>query len=139
MTLLTFGYVKENYKYSIPIVITELIESFYDKYFRWKIQKDKFKQLLNAQNGDILDCKSTFKIKDIRFRCRLFPNGQNAQKRGSLQYYLVIDTIPSYIKYFSISAELGCLFSAAQLNCMIQLDKENIHSVKECVNYRLYL
>ena len=46
--LLACGYVKQNYKYAIPMVINKLIELFYNKYFYWKIKKDEMQKFFGS-------------------------------------------------------------------------------------------
>ena len=106
--LTTYGYTKKHYGNAIPMVINKLIESFYDKYFYWKIQKEAFRQFLNAKNGDIIYSKKTFKIKGIQFECTLCPNGWRRSHKGVVVYYIETKNIPQDIEYFTASLEIGC-------------------------------
>ena len=61
--LLSCGYVKTNHNRHISMDIIKVIESFYDIYLYWTIQKDEMKRFLSAKNGDEIPSPSKCTIK----------------------------------------------------------------------------
>ena len=118
--LLTFGYAKENYtdKCSIPDAINQVIQSFYDEYFYWRIQGNQMKEFVNANNGDILHCPTTFSIKGIEFEFTLCPDGWKEDHSGFTEIYIEVKHKPSNIEYFRLSVILSCETSQMTLKFM---------------------
>ena len=106
--LLIFGHSNEIYDGDIPDVINHVIQLFYDDYFYWRVQNDQMKQFVNAKNGDIIHCSSTFKIKGIEFECTLCPAGWKEDNAGNTEIYLEVKHKPSNIQYFRLSVILNC-------------------------------
>eukprot|EP01084_Bolivina_argentea_P068456 124612_1 len=68
--LLVFGYVRESSNVNIPMVLTKLCESFYNKYVYWHFEGKPLDKLLSMNDAsDKLYNKKPITINNITFDC----------------------------------------------------------------------
>ena len=65
------------------------------------------KKFLQFRNGDAIHFESII-IGDIIFQFYVFPNGSKSESEGSVQFFLKLEYLPSYIDCICIYIELKC-------------------------------
>eukprot|EP01083_Nonionella_stella_P087331 242897_1 len=106
--LLTFGYIQQHCPCQFPFVLKKLIQLFYDVFIYWTINGDKVAKFLSAKNGDAFGCKQIFKIKDIQFGYKMYPNGKSSNDKGMVSPFLRLKHMPSVIEYIGIYYQFKC-------------------------------
>ncbi len=100
--LVTFGYIRENFHYSIPIAINKLCLNYFDEIFYITIAGNKLQQFINMSPNKFIE-KNLKYNNEIAFSCRVHPN-----VNGSTMFYIGALFNKSKIKSVQHSFEMEC-------------------------------
>eukprot|EP01083_Nonionella_stella_P014177 39860_1 len=106
--LITFGYIRQHYDVTLPIVINKLVQKFYGIHFHWIIRSgkrlDEFLKLTHRQSMS----SNKFTVHGIEFEMLVYPNGHMASADEYVAYFLSLNKVPDAIDYISLYLELTC-------------------------------
>ena len=110
--MLFTGYIKENYKGYIPVVLIRLCCQFFEQILFWTLKGKQLELFLNAKKEDKLRIDSKIITwSPIEFQFHLFPNKSWLAQDGFVGFCWRIHSIPKWIKKVHIEYKMYCIDS----------------------------
>eukprot|EP00485_Elphidium_margaritaceum_P006209 CAMPEP_0202704018 /NCGR_PEP_ID=MMETSP1385-20130828/16776_1 /ASSEMBLY_ACC=CAM_ASM_000861 /TAXON_ID=933848 /ORGANISM="Elphidium margaritaceum" /LENGTH=396 /DNA_ID=CAMNT_0049361957 /DNA_START=53 /DNA_END=1243 /DNA_ORIENTATION=+ len=113
--LLIHAYIRHVIQFAAyPVELAGIIVSFYDEHIYWTIQGEDMDRFRKTSNGRAMYGPHFELNKHIRFQLTLCPNGWKTNQNGSVQFYIELKHLPSYIEDIVILYQLRNVETGAQ-------------------------
>eukprot|EP01084_Bolivina_argentea_P001524 2816_1 len=100
------GFIRNNYYYSTPFAINKLIHKFWNDVRSWIFKGNLLNKFLQSQPSNEL-CHKEFKIKNIPLIAKIYPNGTDYTRRGSVIFRIHFNC-PLYVESIQMYTEIYC-------------------------------
>eukprot|EP01084_Bolivina_argentea_P310931 538136_1 len=107
--LLLFGYGRTNCKtYHIPFPITKMMLAYYNDVNIVTYKNESLETFLNKKNNQYLTTCKPFRINEIQFQTRIYPNGRKTHELGFVTFGIHFTSPCTNIDKIIIYYELYC-------------------------------
>lgn len=124
--LLVYGYIRDNCKWNVPMMLKKWFMAYYNEDFEWKFIGTELEQLLKKEKNEFKTTR--FTVKGASFYAKLLydqiSNGWHG-KETLLFFGFELEKLDSNIKSMVIYYELKCLQTKTDYKSILRLDADD--------------
>ena len=123
--LLVDGYIRDNCKWNVPVLLKKLFMGYYDELFKWKLVGTQLDQLQNDKDKEHKTTRFTVKGASFYAKLKHVDFGERGWNRSTLHFGFEIDRIDPDIESMVIYFELKCLETNVDYKSILRIDADD--------------